>query len=73
MTLSEAERAFPLPGGSWGPDYAAEVIGCTPDHVRDLCRRGQLTAVRRYRRWYIAPDSVRAYVARPRRRERRGG
>jgi Helix-turn-helix domain len=53
-----------LPSGAWSPEDAAAVIGCTPDHVRWLCREGRLVAALRARRWYVDPDSVRRYVAR---------
>jgi hypothetical protein len=43
------------------PDDAALIIGCTPDHVRLLCRRGLLTAVRVRQRWFVDPDSARRY------------
>lgn len=43
----------------WSPEKAAELLGCTPDHVRLLCRRGELQAIRERRRWYVEPNSVR--------------
>lgn len=43
------------------PDDAALIIGCTPDHVRLLCRMGQLTAVRVRQRWFVDPESARRY------------
>jgi hypothetical protein len=53
-----------LAGVGWSPERAADVIGVTPDHVRHLCRSGQLIAMRERRRWFLDPGSVRSYVAR---------
>lgn len=47
----------------WSPERAADVLGVTPDHVRLLCRRGQLAAVTERGLWFIDPDSVRQRVA----------
>lgn len=48
----------------WSPEQAAELLGCTPDHVRLLLRRGDLQGILERRRWYVDPDSVRRRVAR---------
>lgn len=60
-----------LGGVGWPPERAAEVIGCSVDHVRALCRIGHLVAVRERRRWFIDPGSARSYLVR-RQRERGG-
>lgn len=49
---------------AWSPEEAARAIGCTPDHVRALCRSGALMAVHERRLWFIAPDSARRYMLR---------
>lgn len=48
----------------WTPEQVAQTLGCTPDHVRDLCRQGKLTARNERRRWWIEPASVARYLAR---------
>jgi hypothetical protein len=50
--------------GWWTPEQAAQCLGCTPDHVRDLCRSGVLLAKQERRRWWIEPASVARYLAR---------
>lgn len=63
-----AERA--VRSGSWAPrevftpEQAAALLGVTPDHVRLLCRRGELQGILDRRRWFVDPDSVRRRVAR---------
>lgn len=57
-----------LAGVGWSPERAADVLGVTASHVRDLARAGELVAVRERRRWYLDPASVRSYLARQQRR-----
>ncbi|WP_373279123.1 MULTISPECIES: helix-turn-helix domain-containing protein [Gordonia] len=40
-----------------GTEQAAQRLGCSPENVRALCRRGSLPAVRHAGRWMI-PDTV---------------
>lgn len=51
-------------GGWWTPQQAADAIGCTVDHVRDLLRQGKLTGKRDRRRWWVEPASVARYLGR---------
>lgn len=37
---------------------AATQLGCTPENVRAMCRRGTLPATRHAGRWYIPADAV---------------
>lgn len=53
----------------WSPEQASETLGCTPDHVRWLCREGKLTARLERRRWWIDPASVARYLDRRRSEE----
>ncbi|WP_404314351.1 helix-turn-helix domain-containing protein [Prescottella equi] len=39
-------------------DTAAAVLGCTPENVRALCRRGSLQGQRIGGRWVISADAV---------------
>lgn len=64
MAVRELPPGAPIPAESRDPAWAADVLGCTDQHVRDLCRRGELVAVRKGRRWYIDADSVRRRAGR---------
>lgn len=41
---------------------AAEVLGCTPQAVTQLCRDGLLPASRPMKAWLIRPEDLRAYI-----------
>jgi excisionase family DNA binding protein len=43
----------------WIPEQAAEVLGCTPQHVRRLLADGTLTGWREGCSWRVDPSSVR--------------
>lgn len=47
--------------GTMTPVEAGRLLDITPQHVRDLCRRGVLAAVLDRRQWVIDATSVRAY------------
>jgi excisionase family DNA binding protein len=52
-----------LPLVGWmTPDEASRLLDVTPAHVRDLCRRGVLTARLDRRQWLVDEGSVRAYL-----------
>lgn len=40
---------------------AAGQLGCTPDHIRLLIRRGDLTATKRGRDWFLASREIEKY------------
>ena len=40
---------------------AAGILGCTPDKVALLVRKGQLKAIRRKNRWMLNPKEVKRW------------
>jgi excisionase family DNA binding protein len=41
---------------------AAEILGCSPQAVTQLCREGELPASRPMKAWLIDPADLRAYI-----------
>jgi excisionase family DNA binding protein len=47
---------------AWSIDEAAESIGCSPGHIRNLIERGELQSVKIGRRRVVCADSLRALL-----------
>jgi len=64
---TDVDASTPVPRGEWLPlsahdlltaDEAADLLGCTPNNVRDLARRGALPGHRTGGRWLLERDAV---------------
>ncbi len=64
---TDVDASTPVPRGAWLPlsahdlltaDEAADLLGCTPNNVRDLARRGALPAHRSGGRWLLEREGV---------------
>lgn len=57
------ERPLTLPGASgWiTPEDAADMLFCTAQHIRLLCRKGRLTGRKERGRWWVTKMSCRLY------------
>jgi len=64
---TDVDASTPVPRGQWLPlsahdlltaDEAADLLGCTPNNVRDLARRGALPGHRTGGRWLLERDAV---------------
>lgn len=65
-----SELALPQPDPEWSQlldtEAAAEALGCSPENVRALCRRGTLPARLASGRWVIDADAVHARLLKAR-------
>ena len=52
-TTSTYETLYTTYGPTMISNHVAEVLHCHPSHVRALCQRGELPAVRIGDRWHI--------------------
>jgi len=64
---TDVDASTPAPRSAWLPlsghdlltaDEAADLLGCTPNNVRDLARRGALPGHRTGGRWLLERDAV---------------
>lgn len=46
-----------------GPDECAQLLRCTPEHVEELARQGELPAVKIGRGWIFVKADLLAYLA----------
>ena len=51
--MSWATSLFDTYGPTLRTGQVAELLGCSPSHVRALCQRGELPAIRIGKRWVV--------------------
>ena len=56
--MSFATALFDEYGPTMRTAQAAELFGCSPGHIRALCQRGELPAVRVGSRWIIPTINI---------------